>query len=46
MSKVHQALTQEGLDAQRCQRIIEIANADDGLRKKLFGFINEEKQKS
>ena len=46
MSKINQALTQEGMDAQRYQRIIEIANADDGLRKKLLGFINEERQKS
>jgi len=45
-SKVNQALTQGGMDAQRYQRMIEIANADDGLRKKLLGFINEERQKS
>ena len=45
-SKVNQALTQEGMDAQRYQRMINIANADDGLRKKLLGFINEERQKS
>jgi hypothetical protein len=46
MSKVNQALTQEGMDAQSYHRIIEIANGDDGLRKKLLGFINEERQKS
>jgi len=46
MSKVNQALPQEGMDAQSYHRIIEIANGDDGLRKKLLGFINEERQKS
>jgi len=46
MSKMQQALTQEGMNEQSYRRIIEIANADDGLRKKLLGFINEEKQKS
>ena len=46
MSKVDQALTQGGMDAQSYHRIIEIANGDDGLRKKLLGFINEERQKS
>ena len=46
MSKMRQALTQEGMNEQSYRRIIEMANADDGLRKKLLGFINEEKQKS
>src|SRR5512144_1395472 len=46
MSKVHQMLTQEGMDEQSYSRIIQTANADDGLRKKLVGYINEERQKS
>lgn len=46
ISKVHQALTQEGMDEQSYKRIVAIANADDGLRKKLMGFIDEERQKS
>ena len=46
MSRMQQALTQEGMNEQSYRRIIEMANADDGLRKKLLGFINEEKQKS
>jgi len=46
MSKLDQALTQGAMDRQSYRRIIEIANADDGLRKKLLGFINEERQKS
>jgi hypothetical protein len=46
MSKLDQALTQGGMDRQSYRRMIEIANADDGLRKKLLGFINEERQKS
>jgi uncharacterized protein DUF4168 len=46
MSKVNQVLAQEGMDQQSYSRIVQIANADDGLRKKLVGFINEERQKS
>ena len=45
-AKINQVLTQQGMDAQSYRRIIQIANADDGLRNKLIGFINEEKQKS
>jgi hypothetical protein len=46
MSKLHQVLTQEGMDEQSYSRFIQTANADDGLRKKLVGYINEERQKS
>ena len=46
MAKVNQVLAQEGMDQQSYSRIVQIANADDGLRKKLVGFINEERQKS
>ena len=46
MSKVDQTLTQGGMDRQSYRHMIEVANADDGLRKKLIGFINEERQKS
>ena len=46
VSKMEQALTQEGMDKQTYNRIFETARADDGVRKKLFGFINEERQKS
>ncbi len=45
-SKIHQVLIQEGMDAQRYHHIVEVANADEGLRKKIMGFINEERQKS
>ena len=45
-SKIQQALTQGGVDAQSFHRIVQIANADDGLRNKILGFINEEKEKS
>ena len=45
-SKINRVLTQQGMDAQSYHRIIQIANTDDQLRKKLIGFINEEKQKS
>jgi hypothetical protein len=34
------------MDEQSYKRIVAIANADDGLPKKLVGFINEERQKS
>ena len=46
MSKLDQALTQGGMDRQSYRRMVETVNADDGLRKKLLGFINEERQKS
>ena len=46
MSKINQVLTQEGMDVQSYQRVVQIVNADEGLRKKVVGFINEERQKS
>ena len=45
-SKIDQVLAQEGMDTQSYRRIVAIANADDTLRKKLIGFISEERQKS
>lgn len=45
-SKIQQALTQGGVDAQSFHRIVQIANADDSLRDKIIAFIDEEKQKS
>lgn len=45
-SKIQQTLSQGGIDAQSFHRIVQIANADDGLRNKIIGFINEEKEKS
>jgi len=46
MSKINQVLTQEGMDVQSYQRVVQIVNADEDLRKKVVGFINEERQKS
>jgi len=46
MLKINQVLTQEGMDVQSYQRVVQIVNADEGLRKKVVGFINEERQKS
>ena len=46
VSKMQGALTKEGLTEESYGQIFEIARADEGLRKKLLGFINEEKQKS
>jgi hypothetical protein len=45
-SKMHEALTKEGLTEQSYGQIFEIARADEGLRKKLIEFIDEERQKS
>ena len=46
VSKMQGALTKEGLTEESYGHIFETARADEGLRKKLIGFINEEKQKS
>jgi hypothetical protein len=46
VSKMQGALTKEGLTKDSYNQIFEIARADDGLRKKLIDFINEERQKS
>jgi hypothetical protein len=40
------ALTKEGLTKESYTQIFDIARADEGLRSKLIGFINEERQKS
>ena len=45
-SKVQGALTKEGLTEESYSQIVEIARADEGLRKKLVNLINEERQKS
>jgi hypothetical protein len=46
VSKMQAALTKEGLTGESYRGIFEIARADEGLRKKLIEFINEERQKS
>jgi hypothetical protein len=46
VSKIHGALTQEGLTEETYNQIFETARADAGLRKTLIGFINEERAKS
>ena len=45
-SKMQGALTKEGLTEESYTQIFEVARADEGLRKKLVEFINEERQKS
>jgi hypothetical protein len=45
-SKMQGALAKEGLNEESYSQIFEIARADEGLRKKLIEFINEERQKS
>ena len=44
--KMQRALTEQGLTQESYIQIFEIASADEGLRKKLVEFINEERQKS
>jgi hypothetical protein len=46
VSKMQGALTKEGLTEESYGQIFEIARADESLRKRIIGFINEEKQKS
>jgi hypothetical protein len=46
VSKMQGALTKEGLTGESYSQIFEIARADEGLRKKLIEFINEERQNS
>jgi Domain of unknown function (DUF4168) len=45
-SKMQGALAKEGLNEESYSQIFEIARADEGFRKKLIEFINEERQKS
>ena len=42
-SKMQGALTKEGLTEESYTQIFEIARADEGLRRKVIEFINEEK---
>jgi Domain of unknown function (DUF4168) len=46
VSKMQGSLTKEGLTGESYSQIFEIARADEGLRKKLIEFINEERQNS
>lgn len=46
VSNIQAALTKEGLTEESYTQIFDIARADEGLRSKLIGFINEERQKS
>jgi uncharacterized protein DUF4168 len=43
VSKTQGALAKQGLTAERYSQIVEIARADEGLRKKLVELINEER---
>jgi hypothetical protein len=42
VSKMQEALTKEGLTLESYKQIFDIARADEDLRKKLIGLINEE----
>ena len=42
ISKMQEALTKEGLTIESYKQIFDIARADEDLRKKLIGMINEE----
>jgi hypothetical protein len=46
VSRMHGALTKEGLTQESYGQIFEIARADEGLRKIIIDFINEERQGS
>ena len=46
VTKMHGALSKEGLTEESYTQVFEIARADETLRKKLVEFINEERQKS
>ena len=43
VSKMQGALTKQGLTEESYSQIVEIARADEGLRKKLAELINEER---
>jgi Domain of unknown function (DUF4168) len=43
VSKMEGALTKQGLTEESYSRIVEIARADEALRKKLVELINEER---
>lgn len=45
MTRMQEAAAKEGMTEENYRQIVEIARADEGLRKRLFNFINEEKQK-
>lgn len=46
ISKMQGALTKEGLNEETYGHIFQSARADEGLRRKLIEFIDEERQKS
>jgi hypothetical protein len=46
ISKMQGALTKEGLNEETYGQIFQSARADEGLRRKLIMFIDEERQKS
>ena len=46
VTKMQGALAKEGLDEESYAQIYEIARADEGLRRRLIEFINDERQKS
>jgi Domain of unknown function (DUF4168) len=46
MSKIGEVIVQEGLTLDSFNQIVQTANANDDLRKKIVALINEEKKKS
>jgi hypothetical protein len=46
ISKIDQIITQEGFTPESYSRLVQTANADDELRKKILDLIKEEKNKS
>lgn len=46
VKKVQAALTKQGLTQENVKQILEVARADEGLRKRLLQMIVEERSKS
>ena len=45
-SKISQAIVKEGLTLDSFRQIVQTANADEALRKRIIDLINEEKKNS
>jgi Domain of unknown function (DUF4168) len=46
ISKIDEVIAQEGFTPESYSRLVQTANADNELRKKILDLINEEKNKS
>jgi len=46
ISKIGEVIVKEGLTSESFNQIVQTANANDDLRKRIVVLINEEKKKS